>query len=75
MPGDRVVVYRDPIVRATIFIDRIAAPFQTVLNTTLQYGFTARTIKFLGQPLFGAGTSSTTTRGPNTVLPIQPGAR
>ena len=30
MPGDRLVVYRDPIVRATIFIDRIAAPFQTV---------------------------------------------
>src|SRR6202041_1510875 len=35
MPGDRLVVYRDPIVRTTIFIDRLAAPFQTVLNSML----------------------------------------
>ena len=35
MPGDRLVVYRDPIVRDTIFIDRLAAPFQTVLNSML----------------------------------------
>src|SRR6185312_12804686 len=53
MPGDRIVVYRDPIVRATVFIDRLAAPFQTVLNSMLQYGFTARTIKSIGTPLFG----------------------
>ncbi|GAC1472052.1 MAG: hypothetical protein NVSMB9_18840 [Isosphaeraceae bacterium] len=77
MPGDRLVVYRDPIIRGTIFIDRLAAPFQTVLNTTLQYGFTARTIKVLGQPLFGGGTGTGTgvSRGPNNILPPQPGAR
>ena len=76
MPGDRLVVYRDPIIRGTIFIDRLAAPFQTVLNSMLQYGFTARTIKFLGQPLFGGGTGTTgTARGPNVILPAQPGAR
>jgi polysaccharide export outer membrane protein len=74
MPGDRIVVYRDPIIRGTIFIDRLAAPFQTVLNSMLQYGFTARTIKFIGAPLFGGGTT-TTARGPNVTLPIQPGAR
>ncbi|HEY2157357.1 MAG TPA: polysaccharide biosynthesis/export family protein, partial [Isosphaeraceae bacterium] len=73
MPGDRLVVYRDPIIRGTIFIDRLAAPFQTVLNSMLQYGFTARTIKFIGAPLFG-GTTGTTTRGPNNILPSQPGA-
>jgi polysaccharide export outer membrane protein len=74
MPGDRLVVYRDPIIRGTIFIDRLAAPFQTVLNSMLQYGFTARTIKFVNAPLFGNG-AGTTTRGPNNILPSQPGAR
>jgi polysaccharide export outer membrane protein len=74
MPGDRLVVYRDPIIRGTIFIDRLAAPFQTVLNSMLQYGFTARTIKFINAPLFGGGTT-TTARGPNNILPSQPGAR
>jgi polysaccharide export outer membrane protein len=74
MPGDRIVVYRDPIVRATIFVDRLAAPFQTVLNSMLQYGFTARTIKFINQPLFG-GQGATSSRGPNNILPSQPGAR
>jgi polysaccharide export outer membrane protein len=74
MPGDRIVVYRDPIIRATIFIDRLAAPFQTVVNTMLQYGFMVRTIKFINQPLFG-GAGTTTGRGPNNILPPQPGAR
>ena len=36
MPNDRIIVYRDPIVRFTVFLDRLAAPFQTVLGTTLQ---------------------------------------
>ena len=78
MPGDRIVVYRDPIVRATIFIDRIAAPFQTVLNSMLQYSFTARSIKSINIPIFGAGTTTGTTTGPRAgagALPIQPGAR
>jgi polysaccharide export outer membrane protein len=75
MPGDRLVVYRDPIVRTTIFIDRLAAPFQTVLNSMLQYSFTARSIKSLGVPLLG-GSSTTTTRGTGTsALTPQPGAR
>jgi polysaccharide export outer membrane protein len=75
MPGDRIMVYRDPIIRTTIFIDRLAAPFQTVVNSMLQYGFMARTVKFISQPLFGGGTTGTTARGPNTILPPQPGAR
>ncbi|MGE3821434.1 MAG: polysaccharide biosynthesis/export family protein, partial [Isosphaeraceae bacterium] len=75
MPGDRIVVYRDPIIRATIFIDRLAAPFQTVLNSMLQYGFTARTIKFIDEPLFG-NQGATTGAGRNTISqPAQPGAR
>ncbi len=42
MPSDRIIVYRDPIVRFTVFLDRLAAPFQTVVGTTLQYSFAAR---------------------------------
>ena len=80
MPGDRIVVYRDPIVRATIFIDRLAAPFQTVLNSTLQYSFTARSIDFLRQGSLGTGTGGTgansaAARAAATVLPSNPGAR
>jgi polysaccharide biosynthesis/export protein len=75
MPGDRIVVYRDPIVRVTLFIDRIAAPFQTVLNSMMQFGFTVRTIKAINTPLFGGAAATTTNRGPNNILPVQPGAR
>ncbi len=47
MPNDRIIVYRDPIVRFTVFLDRLAAPFQTVLSTTLQSSFTIRAVKLL----------------------------
>jgi polysaccharide export outer membrane protein len=62
MPGDRVVVFRDPIVRTTVFIDRIAAPFNSVLNSIFQYSLTARTVKAINVPI-NASTSSTTTTG------------
>jgi polysaccharide export outer membrane protein len=75
MPGDRLVVYRDPIVRTTIFIDRLAAPFQTVLNSILQYSFTARSVKSINIPIFGGGTTTGTTTGGNSALTPQPGAR
>jgi polysaccharide export outer membrane protein len=76
MPGDRVVVYRDPIVRTTLFIDRLAAPFQTVLNSMLQYSFAYRSIKSLGTPLFGGAATGTTGRGTGiSALTPQPGAR
>jgi polysaccharide export outer membrane protein len=72
MPGDRLVVYRDPIVRFTVLLDRLAAPFQTVLGTMLQYSFTARSIKFINAPIGGAAGAA---RGPVTNLPLEPGAR
>lgn len=72
MPGDRLVVYRDPIVRTTIFLDRLAAPFQTVINSMLQATFTFRSIQYLQQGTGAAGVG-TTTRSPS--LPTQPGAR
>ncbi|MGC8640326.1 MAG: polysaccharide biosynthesis/export family protein [Isosphaeraceae bacterium] len=74
MPGDRIVVYRDPIVRTTIFIDRLAAPFQTVLGSILQYSFTARMLEYLRLPVSAlGGTAARTTTIPT--LPTQPGAR
>jgi polysaccharide biosynthesis/export protein len=63
LPGDRVLVYRDPIVRTTVFIDRLAAPFQSVLNSMLQYGFTARTIKSINVPINGTTATTGVTRG------------
>jgi len=71
MPGDRIIVYRDPIVRFTVLLDRLAAPFQTVLGTTLQYSFTARSLKLINAPIGAAGAA----RGPVTNLPLEPGAR
>ena len=54
MPNDRIIVYRDPIVRLTVFIDRLAAPFQTVVGSTLQYSFAARYLQILKTPVAGA---------------------
>ena len=64
LPGDRLVVYRDPIVRTTLFIDRLAAPFNSVLNTILQYSFTARSVKAINSPINGlSNNNNTVTRG------------
>jgi polysaccharide export outer membrane protein len=71
MPGDRLVVYRDPIVRATIFVDRLAAPFQTVINSMLQYSFAARSVKSINIPIFGAAAAA---RNVSPVSPL-PGAQ
>lgn len=75
MPGDRIIVYRDPIVRFTVFLDRLAAPFQTVVGSTLQYSFMARYLKILQTPVTGVGAAATTSRAPITNLPLEPGAR
>jgi len=79
MPGDRLVVYRDPIIRGTIFLDRLAAPFQTVVNGVLTYSFAARSVKSIGTPIFGNGANNGAGgSGPRAgagALPIQPGAR
>jgi polysaccharide biosynthesis/export protein len=71
------VVYRDPIVRLTVFIDRLAAPFQTVVGSMLQTAFTIRAVKFAGAPIGAAGGAggAAATRGPIVNLPLEPGAR
>lgn len=63
MPGDRVVVYRDPIVRTSIFLDRLAAPFNSVLNSMLQYSFTARSVLSINVPINGVATTTGPTSG------------
>jgi polysaccharide export outer membrane protein len=47
MPGDRLIVYRDPIVRTTVFMNRLSEPFQTALSSILFYSFTARSVRSL----------------------------
>ncbi len=66
MPGDRLFVYRDPIVRTTVFINRLAAPFQTVLNSILTYSFTARSVKSIGVPINGSTATTNRTTTVNT---------
>ncbi len=61
MPGDRLYVYRDPIVRTTIFVNRLAAPFNTVVNTILTYSFTARSVKSINVPINGGTTTNNNT--------------
>ncbi len=63
MPGDRIFVYRDPIVRATIFLDRLAAPFNTVISSILQYSFMARNLKSINIPINGGVNTGTTSSG------------
>ena len=71
MPGDRIIVYRDPIVRFTVFLDRIIAPYQAVIGSGLQTTFFIRFLKLLQVPTPGA--AATTRIAPQ--LPLEPGAR
>jgi polysaccharide export outer membrane protein len=66
LPGDRLVVYRDPIVRATVFLDRLSAPFSTVVNSMLQYSFMARNIKSINVPINGVAPTTTSSGSPVT---------
>jgi polysaccharide export outer membrane protein len=73
MPGDRLVVYRDPIVRSTIFLDRLAAPFNTVVNSILTYSFAARYVNLIGSGNgnLGNGTNTNNSSTTNTLGPAR----
>jgi polysaccharide biosynthesis/export protein len=73
MPGDRIVVHRDPIVRFTVFLDRIVAPYQAVIGSGLQTEFFLNFLRILRTPIGGAGAAGTTRIPPQ--LPLEPGAR
>ena len=74
MPGDRLVVYRDPIVRTTVFLNRLAEPFSLVLNQILTYSFTERSLKF-GIGGFGGTTGGSTSSNNTPTNVTAPGAR
>lgn len=48
LPGDRLVVYRDPFIRFTIFVDKVTAPFNSILNTVLTAGFGLQQFQLIG---------------------------
>jgi polysaccharide export outer membrane protein len=77
MPGDRIIVHRDPIVRLTIFIDRLVAPLQAVVSTGLQTSFFIRYLGILRTPLTPTGTTGAAgaATGAGRTLPLEPGAR
>lgn len=47
-PGDRLVVGRDPVVKASNDLDRLAAPMTTLLNQMFLYGTATRTLTAAG---------------------------
>jgi polysaccharide export outer membrane protein len=61
MPGDRIVVYRDPIVRFTVFIQRLSEPLLISTSAAFQIKYLQNIGRFFG----GARTTTTgTTRTP-----------
>lgn len=73
LPGDRVVVYRDPIVRSTIFLERLAAPFQIVLGNMQTYSFARQSIRYLGAPLPGLSQTQGGVGNNQNLSPVQTG--
>ncbi len=64
MPGDRIMVFRDPIVRTSVLLNRLSEPFQIVVNNIFSYSLIKNALR---RNAFGStATSSTTSR---TVLP------
>ena len=55
MPGDRLLVYRDPIVRTSVFLNRLAEPFSTVVNQIFTFTLVKRS---LSGNLLGGGSSA-----------------
>jgi polysaccharide biosynthesis/export protein len=52
LPGDRLVVYRDPVERTGDVLARLARPFQIVVDSIQSYAFAARAVKTIDAPLF-----------------------
>jgi polysaccharide biosynthesis/export protein len=73
MPGDRIIVHRDPIVRFTVFLDRIVAPYQAIVGSGLQTSFFIRYLQILQRSPYAAAPGSAASLPPQ--LPLEPGAR
>lgn len=59
-PGDRIVVGRNEVVKTTLEVDRLAAPLQTILNTTIQNTTAIRSLMQTANPNGTAGTATMT---------------
>ncbi len=75
MPNDRLVVYRDPIVRTTVFLNRLAEPFSLVLNQILTYSFTARSVRLINSGIDGTTGTGNSNVGTGNSPIIGAGAR
>ena len=56
MPGDRIQVYRDPIVRTSVFLNRLAEPFSLVVNQIFTFSLAKNALRGFGGA--GGGTAS-----------------
>lgn len=70
-PNDRLVVGRNPIVKKTVELDRAASPINSVLNSLLQYSFSARALGAINTPPT-AGGSGTNVRVNGQNMPLPP---
>ena len=64
-PADRLSVGRNPIVEKTVQIDRAAGLVNSVLNTILQYSFTARSLAVINTPTGGSTAGPAKVGGPD----------
>jgi protein involved in polysaccharide export with SLBB domain len=57
-PNDRLIIGRNPIAAKTAELDRALSPINSMLNSMLQYSFTARSMAVMNNPPL-AGTGGT----------------
>ncbi len=70
MPGDRLLVYRDPIVRTTVFLSRLAEPFSLVVNQIFTVSLARRSLSGnLNGNSPTTGRTNATSRLPNLTSP------
>ena len=68
-PGDRLIVGRNKVVEATVQIDRLAAPLNSLLNTWLTYAYTIRSVNSMPIPIGVTGPQPKSTPGDGVALP------
>ena len=51
LPGDRLVVGRDRVVEASVQLDRLAAPLNSLMNSWMTYAFAIRQVNSMGIPI------------------------
>ena len=70
-PNDRLIVGRNPAVKKTAEIDRAGGLINSVLNTILQYSFTARSLASINTPPSG-GSGAGQVKSGGQDMPLNP---